>query len=405
MQQVALGWLVYRMTASPFLLGLVGFCSHFPSLLVAPFAGVWADRANRHRVVVATQVAAMVQASLIAALALSGHITVGWILFLSVFLGVVSGIDAPTRHAFIVEMVDGPEDLPSAVALNSSAFQASRLLGPSLAGVLIALVGEGVVFLLNALSYVAVIAALLSLRVPPHVPAASHPAVLRDLREGVAYAFGAPSIRAPILLVAGISLLGMPFMVLLPVVAADVLSGGAPTFGFLAGSMGLGALIGALALAGRRRTGGLGRIIALGSAVFGVALVGLAVSRRVPLAMAFCFVAGLAATVAKAGSNTVLQTSLTPGKRGRVMSFYSMALIGVTPVGSLLLGAVADRFGAPFAIALGGVGTLAVAGLFARALPDLREAPSLPTAMGASARPNAATPDAASADAAPPEIP
>jgi len=373
MQQVALGWLVYRLTASPFLLGLVGFCSQFPSLLVAPFAGVWADRANRHRVVVATQVAGMVQASLIAALALSGHINVGWILFLSLLLGVVSGIDAPTRHAFIVEMVDGPEDLPSAVALNSSVFQASRLLGPSLAGVLIAVVGEGVVFLINALSYVAVIAALLALRVPPHVPAASHPAVLRDLREGVAYAFGSASIRAPILLVAGISLLGMPFTVLLPVVAAEVLKGGAPTFGFLAGSMGLGALIGALALAGRRRTGGLGRIIAVGSAVFGIALVCLAVSRRMPLAVACCFVAGVAVTMAKAGSNTVLQTSLAPGKRGRVMSFYSMALIGVTPVGSLLLGAVADRFGAPLAIALGGLGTLAVAAVFARSLPEMHD--------------------------------
>lgn len=401
MQQVALGWLVYRLTASPFLLGLVGFCSQFPSLLVAPFAGVWADRVNRHRVVIGTQVAGMVQASLIAALALSGQITVGWILFLSLFLGVVSGVDAPTRHAFIVEMVDGPEDLPTAVALNSSVFQASRLLGPSLAGVLIALVGEGIVFLINALSYVAVIGALLSLRVAPHVPVASHPAVLRDLREGVAYAFGAPSIRAPILLVAGISLLGMPFTVLLPVMAAEVLKGGAPTFGFLAGSMGLGALIGALALAGRRRTGGLGRIIALGSAVFGGALVGLAVSRRMPLAVACCFVAGVAATVAKAGSNTVLQTSLAPGKRGRVMSFYSMALIGVTPVGSLLLGALADRFGAPFAIGVGGVGTLAVAGLFARALPDLRDASALPMASDVLARPDAANPPGAP----PPEIP
>lgn len=378
MQQVALGWLVYRLTGSPFLLGLVGFCSQFPSLLVAPFAGVWADRANRHRLVVATQVAGMVQASLIAALALSGHITVGWILFLSAFLGVVSGIDAPTRHAFIVEMVDGPLDLPSAVALNSSVFQASRLLGPSIAGVLIAAVGEGMVFLINALSYVAVIGALLALRVRPHVPAASHPAVLRDLREGVAYAFGAPAIRAPILLVAGISLLGMPFTVLLPVVAAEVLGGGAPTLGFLAGSMGLGALIGALFLAARRRAGGLGRIIALGSAVFGLALLGLAVSRRMPLAVACCFVAGVAVTVAKAGSNTILQTSLEHGKRGRVMSFYAMALIGVTPVGSLLLGALADRFGAPLAIAVGGGGTLVVAALFARALASIRDPTRFP---------------------------
>jgi MFS family permease len=372
MQQVALGWLVYRLTGSPLLLGLVGFCTQFPALLVAPFAGVWADRANRHRVVVATQVAGMVQASLMAALVLSGHVSIAGVLALSVLLGIVSGVDAPTRHAFIVEMVDRPEDLPSAVALNSSIFQASRLIGPSIAGVLIAAVGEGMVFLLNAASYVAVIGALLALRVKPHVPAAAHPAVLGALREGVRYAFGSPALRAPILLVAGVSLVGMPFTVLLPVIAAEVLRGGAPTFGFLAGAMGLGALLGALALAARRSPEGLPELVRAGSAAFGVALVALAASRSLPLAAACCFFGGVAVTVAKAGSNTLLQLGLEPRIRGRVMSFYTMALIGVTPVGSLGLGALADRVGAPAAIGAGGLATLVVAAAFSRALPALR---------------------------------
>ena len=374
MQQVALSWLVYRLTRSPFLLGLVGFAGQIPSLLLAPFAGVWADRGNRRRIVMATQALAMVQALLLAVLVLSGRVSVGHLLVLSVFLGLVNGVDIPTRQAFLVEMVTGRGDLANAIALNSSVFNAARLVGPAVAGLMIGLVGEGMVFLLNGLSYVAVIAALYAMRIAPHARAGGGPTepMARKLAEGFRYAFGFAPIRALLLLVAVVSLMGVPFTVLMPVFATDVLGGGANTLGFLMAASGVGALAGALYLAGRTSVRGLGYVILAAVALFGISLVGFGLSRRAWLSMAALLGAGLGMMVQMASSNTILQTIVDDDKRGRVMSFYSMAFMGMMPFGSLLAGALASRVGAPRTVILGGLACLLAAAAFARALPALR---------------------------------
>ena len=373
MQQVALSWLVYRLTRSPFLLGLVGFAGQLPSLLLAPLAGVWADRADRRRIVIGTQVLAMLQALLLSALVLTGRVTIAQILVLSVFLGLVNGVDVPTRQAFLVEMVRGREDLAGAIALNSSVFNAARLVGPAVAGFMIGLVGEGVVFLLNGLSYVAVIAALVAMRLERRPPASpERPPVWRELKEGVRYAAGFAPLRALLLLVGLVSLVGVPFTVLMPVFATDVLHGGAHTLGLLVSSLGMGALGGALFLAARRTVRGLGRIILAAVTVFGVSLVAFGLSRSEWLSMLLLVIAGLGMMVHMASSNTILQTIVDEDKRGRVMSFYAMAFMGTVPLGSLLSGALAARIGAPATVVLGGALCLLGAAAFARVLPGLR---------------------------------
>jgi MFS family permease len=373
MQSVALSWLVYRLTRSPFLLGLVGFAGQIPSLLLAPFAGVWADHGNRRRIVVGTQALAMVQALLLAALVLSGRVTVGQLVALSVFLGLVNGLDIPTRQAFLVEMVPGREDLANAIALNSSVFNAARLVGPAVAGVMIGLVGEGMVFLLNGLSYIAVIGALMAMKLgPPAARRGLDVPMGRRLAEGFRYAFGFPPIRSLILLVGLVSLMGVPFTVLLPVFATEVLGGGANTLGFLMAASGVGALGGALYLAGRRTVRGLGDVILGAVVLFGSSLIGFGSSRMTALSMAALFGAGLGMMVQMASTNTILQTIVDDDKRGRVMSFYSMAFMGMVPFGSLLAGTLASRIGAPRTVMLGGAACLLAAAGFARALPGLR---------------------------------
>jgi MFS family permease len=373
MQSVALSWLVYRLTRSPLLLGLVGFAGQLPSLLLAPLAGVWADRADRRRIVIGTQALAMVQALVLSALVLTGRVTIEHILVLSVFLGLVNGADVPTRQAFLVEMVRGREDLANAIALNSSVFNAARLVGPAVAGFMIGLVGEGVVFLLNGLSYVAVIAALMVMKLERR-PAPSHrrPPFWREMKEGVRYALGFTPIRSLLLLIGLVSLVGVPFTVLMPVFATDVLHGGAHTLGLLMSALGVGALGGALFLAARRSVRGLGRIILAAVTLFGLALVAFGLSRREWLSLALLVTAGFGMMVHMASSNTILQTIVDEDKRGRVMSFYAMAFMGAVPLGSLLSGALAARVGAPATVVLGGIACLFGAAAFARALPDLR---------------------------------
>jgi len=373
MQQVALSWLVYRLTRSPFLLGLVGFAGQLPSLLLAPLAGVWADRADRRRIVIATQALAMLQALVLAALVLTDRITILHVLVLSVFLGLVNGVDVPTRQAFLVEMVRGREDVAGAIALNSSVFNAARLVGPAIAGFMIGLVGEGTVFLLNGVSYVAVIAALLAMEIEPR-SAARGPAqpVWRELKEGVRYALGFAPIRSLLLLIGLVSLVGVPFTVLMPVFATDVLHGGAHTLGLLMSALGTGALGGALFLAARPSVRGLGRIILTAVILFGLSLAGFGLSRHEALSMALLVVSGFGMMVHMASSNTILQTIVDEDKRGRVMSFYAMAFMGTVPLGSLLSGGLAARIGAPATVVLGGTVCLLGAAAFARALPRLR---------------------------------
>jgi len=374
MQQVALSWLVYRLTHSAFLLGLVGFSGQIPSLFLAPVAGVWADRWDRRRLVIATQALAMVQALALAALVLAGSVAVWHLVALSLFLGIVNAFDVPARQSFLVQMVGGRDDLPNAIALNSSAFNAARLVGPAIAGVLIARVGEGTVFLVNGVSYAAVLVALFAIRVAPR-PAAGRPSSSpwRNLREGVAYAAGFSSIRALLLLVGLVGIAGVPYRVLMPVFATDVLHGDAHTLGFLMGAIGVGALTGALFLAARRGVRGLSRVIVGAVALFGASLVGFSFSRSVAVSLGLAFLAGFGMMLQMASSNTILQTIVDDDKRGRVMSFYAAAFMGTMPIGSLLAGTLADLVGAPRTVLLGGVVCLLGALAFSRALPALRE--------------------------------
>ena len=367
-----MGWLVYRLTDSALLLGVVGFVSQGPAFLLAPLAGVVADRFDRRRIVIATQSLMLVQAAVLAVLVLTGTITIAWIVTLMAVLGALNGFDIPARQSFLTELVGGREDLPNAIALNSSMFNAARLIGPAVAGFLIAAAGEGICILVNAISYVAVLVCLFAMQLPgrQHVPATG--AVFRRVIEGFRYAFGFDPIRTILALVALTSLVAVPFTVLLPVVATTVLGGDARTLGVLMAATGLGALAGALFLASRRSVRGLGRVIVYAAVIFGCSLIGVALSRSLVLSVLMLIGAGLGMMVQMAASNTVLQTLVDEDRRGRIMSLYSMAFIGITPLGSLFAGALASRFGAPLTIATGGVACIAGAAVFASRLPRLR---------------------------------
>jgi MFS family permease len=370
--RVATSWLVYRLTGSAAALGLVGFAGQIPTFVLAPLAGVWVDRLDRHRVLVVTQVLAMLQSLALAGLALTGRIDVTHLVLLSAFQGLINAFDMPARQAFVVEMVDDRADLPNAIALNSSIVNGARLAGPSIAGVLIGAAGEGVCFLLDGVSYGAVIASLLLMRLRPAAPRGPEKRVLSELRDGFRYAAGFAPIRSVLLLLALVSLMGMPYTVLMPVMAAQVLHGGPHTLGFLMAATGLGALGGALFLASRRSVLGLGRIIAAAAVLFGCGLAAFSFSRSAPLSFAVLAVAGTGFMVSLAASNTILQTIVREDMRGRVMSFYTMALMGTAPFGSLLAGGLASVFGAPDTILIGGLACVAGGAAFARLLPQLR---------------------------------
>ncbi|WP_437321963.1 MFS transporter [Sorangium sp. So ce385] len=371
--RVATSWLVYRLTNSALLLGFVGFAGQIPTFLIAPIAGVLVDRWDRHRVLVITQVLAMVQSALLAAFALTGTITVWHVLSLAAFQGVINAFDTPARQAFVVQMVEAREDLSNAIALNSSMVNGARLLGPSIAGVLIAAVGEGWCFAIDAISYLAVIASLLAMRIArPAQRAAKRGDVLADLREGFRYVSSFAPIRAILLLLALVSLTGMPYTILMPVFAGEVLHGGAHTLGLLMAASGVGAVAGALWLASRRSVLGLGRALWIAGALFGLGLVGFSLSRSVWLSAPLLAIIGGGMMVQMAASNTLLQTIVEEDKRGRVMSFYTMAFFGMAPFGSLIAGWLGGRIGAPATVLWGGVATLAAVGVFVRKLPELR---------------------------------
>jgi MFS family permease len=373
MQSVALGWYVYRLTRAPFLLGLVGFASQIPSTFLAPFFGVWADRLNRHRMVIATQVFSMLQAFALGALVLTQRATIWDIVFLSLFLGLVNAADVPARQSFLVEMVNGRDDLANAIALNSSMFNAARFIGPSIAGILIGIIGEGAIFILNGLSYLTVIAALLMMRLekrgPPETP---HPPIWQNLKEGFVYAARSRPIRSILLLCALTSLMGISYNVLLPVVATEVLKGGPHTYGFLTAATGVGALGAAFILAARSSVRGLGRVIGVSSVVFGSGLVLLSFSRSVWLSCGLLVLAGYGLMAQMASSNTILQTLVEDDKRGRIMSLYTVAFMGMIPIGSLVSGALAGRIGTTQTLLVGGVVCGLGGALFLWGLPALR---------------------------------
>lgn len=373
MQQVAVGWLVYRLTDSAFLLGVVGFVSQGPVFLLAPFAGVVADRFDRRRVVMVTQTLMMVQAAVLATLVLTGTVSIAWIVALMAGLGALTGFDIPARQSFLTELVGGREDLPNAIALNSSMFNGARLVGPAIAGFVVAAVGEGICILINAVSYIGVLWGLAAIRVPPRAGRVAGAPVLTHVAEGFRYAWGFEPIRHILGFVALTSLVAVPFTVLLPVVATTVLGGDARTLGLLMAATGLGALGGALFLASRSSVRGLGRVIVAAAVLFGGALIGVAFSRTPWLSMLVLAGAGFGMMIQMAASNTVLQTLVDEDKRGRVMSLYSMAYIGTAPLGSLLAGSLASRIGAPLTIAAGGLACIGGATVFATRLPRLRE--------------------------------
>ncbi len=374
MTRLATSWLVYRLTGSAWLLGVVGFSGQIPAFVLAPFAGVWVDRWNRHRTLVVTQVLSMLQSFALAALALPRIITIREIILLSLAQGMINAFDMPARQAFVVQMIEGREDLGNAIALNSSMVNAARLIGPSVAGLVIAAVGEGYCFLIDGFSYIAVIISLLLMRIAPVSQPSHTKAVLHDLREGWSYVTRSVPIRSVLLLLALVSLMGMPYTVLMPIFAGRVLHGGPHTLGFLMGAAGVGALISAFLLASRRSVLGLGRIIPMSAALFGTGLIAVGASRVLWLSMLMMVVAGGGMMQQMAASNTILQTVVDDDKRGRVMSFYLMAFMGMAPIGSLIAGSVAARIGAPYTLMFGGCACILGGAWFALHLPAIRVA-------------------------------
>jgi MFS family permease len=373
MTRIATSWLIYRLTHSALLLGVVSFAGQIPTFLLAPFAGVWVDRWNRHRVLVVTQVLAMLQSFALAALALAGRIKVWDVLWLSVFQGLINAFDMPARQAFVVEMVEDRRDLSNAIALNSSMVNMARLIGPSVAGVIIAAVGEGYCFLIDGVSYLAVIASLLLMRVSGSRPQRVAKKTLTELAEGWQYVSRFAPIRSILLLLALVSLMGMPYTVLMPIFAGTILHGGPHTLGFLMGAAGVGALTAAFRLAARRSVLGLGKLTAISAALFGGGLVAFSRSHWLWLSLILMFFVGFGMMQQMASSNTIVQTILEEDKRGRVMSYYAMAFTGMAPFGSLLAGAVADRIGAPATLLISGACCIAGAIWFAMQLPVIRK--------------------------------
>lgn len=372
MQQLAISWLVYRITGSAFYLGLVSFCNQIPVFLGAPIAGVFADRWPRRRIVITTQVLAMIQAFILTALVAFDSITLAWIILLSVFMGVINAFDMPTRQAFVCEMVDNEEDLPNAIALNSLIFNMARQVGPSIAGFLIALTGEAVCFFVNGVSFLAVIFSLAAMRLSRKVEAKHEGTMLAGIKDGLAYSFGFVPIRSAFVYTAMMSLVAMPCMVLLPVFAKSILQGGPRTLGFLMGSVGVGAFIGAIFLARRKTVQGLEKVVVFAAGIFAAGVIGFSFSRILWLSLLLAVLPGFGIMVQMASINTILQTIVDDDKRGRVLSFHVMAFIGIAPFGNLLAGFVAEHLGAPHTLLLSGILSIAVMVFFARKLPHIR---------------------------------
>ncbi|OFY39141.1 MAG: MFS transporter [Bacteroidetes bacterium GWF2_40_14] len=358
MQNIALSWLVYRLTGSVFLLGLVGFTNQIPTFILSTFTGVLTDRYNRLRIMILAQVAFMIQAFVMAGLVLFNMIEVWHIVVLSILAGVISAFDAPARQSLVVDLIDKKEDLGNAIALNSAIFNGARLVGPAIAGVTIAAVGEGICFLFNAISFVAVIIALMMIRIPYKKPVVIADKFIKSMKDGINYTFKSMPIRTMILLLAILSLAGFPFIVLLPAYAKEVLGGGAGTLGFLMSALGGGALTGAIYMAARKSVLGLGKIISINTFLLGITIVLSSFSTNTTFSLFVLFAGGLSMILTLAGVNTLLQTIAEEEMRGRVMSFYAMALMGTHPIGSLIAGSIASGIGIPYTLLIGGIITV-----------------------------------------------
>lgn len=379
MQQMALSWLVFRLTGSSFMLGLLAFGSQAPSLLVTPFAGIIVDRVNRHRMIVITQTLAMIQAFLLTIVVCSGRPQMWELILLSALLGVITSFDLPARQSFLVDMLDEPQQLATAIGINSSINTGTRLIGPFVAGIFVAKAGEQMCFLVNALSYIAVIAALFLVRSSQRMNDMSKKSSWTQLKEGFQYTINCIPIRNLIVFVSLMGLITMPFAVLMPPVAKTIYHGDAMTLGLLTGAGGAGSMIGALLLTTRKSIDNLGRWIIGGCALSGIGLFALGAATVFPLAMTATFLAGFGAMIALAGSNTIVQTIVEPDKRGRVMSFVVMAFIGLSPFGAMIVGGIANVANVGSALSMLGVATLILAAGFYRSVTSIRAEASPPT--------------------------
>ena len=384
MQNIAQAWLVYRITGSSVLLGLVGFAGQIPIFLFAPIGGLAADRWNRHRVVIATQATSMILAFILAVLTLLHVIKVWEIVVLAALLGVVNAFDIPARQSFLIEMVER-EDLMNAIALNSSMFNGARIIGPAVAGILVSRIGEGWCFFANSVSYIAVIIGLLLMKLGPLRTAARDSSPFEHIAEGFRFVRRTKPILALVGLIGLVSLVAVPYSVLMPIFADRVLHRGAHGLGILMGSSGVGALLGALTLAIRRGLKGLGRVVGLSAVGFGVSLILFAFSTSFWLSVVLLIPVGYAVMLQMSSSNTLIQAMVPDELRGRAMAVYTMMFMGMAPVGSLMAGVMADKIGAPWTVTMGGVAAIGGAIIFLRRLPSLRfEARQLIVAQGLS---------------------
>ncbi|MEI7491723.1 MAG: MFS transporter [Bacteroidota bacterium] len=373
MQNIAMSWLVYRLTGSVFLLGLIGFTSQIPTFILTPFSGVLTDRFNRLKIMTVTQVLFMLQALTLTILVLFNLVEVWHIIALSIIFGIITAFDAPARQSLVIDLIDDPQDLGNAIALNSAIFNGARLVGPAIAGIAIAMVGEGICFLLNTLSFAAVIIALLQIKIPKK-QTPGYPANFREsFREGFNYTFRSMPIRTLIIMLGFLSLAVFPFIILLPAYAKDTLNGGPDTLGYLMSALGAGALTAAFYMASRKSILGLGKIIFMSIVILGISITLAAFSGKIYLSLITLFVGGCSMILSLASMNTMLQTIAEESMRGRVMSFYAMALMGTAPLGNLLSGAVASVIGIPYTFLISGIFTLFSAIWFGLNLKSLRK--------------------------------
>lgn len=372
MTQLATIWLVYHLTNSPVMLGIVGFTSQIPSFFLSPFGGVFVDRFSRHRTLIGTQILAMIQSLTLAGLALSGMIQVWHIIALSLVQGFINAVDAPARQAFVPELIERRDDLANAIAINSTMFNGARLIGPAIGGLLIARVGAAYCFLIDGVSYIAVIIALLAMNIKTNKTKFNIGNPLQQIKEGFNYAFGFAPIRAILILSALVSFLGMQYTIIVPIFAEKILNGGAETLGYLMAASGVGALSGGIYLATRKTVVGLGRLIAFGPTILGCGLIAFSLSRFLPLSLFALLFVGLGTILQIAAGNTVIQTIVDDDKRGRVMSLYTMSFLGTIPFGNLLAGFLANHIGATNTLIIDGIACIIGSIYFMRQLPALK---------------------------------
>ena len=373
MTRLATAWLVYRLSNSAFLLGLVSFASQVPAMVLPAVAGVWLDRWDRHKVLITTQVLAMIQSLALAALTLSGYVTIPWVVGLSLFQGFITAIEIPTRQSFVITMIEDRRDLSTAIALNSSSFNAARLVGPAIGGGLVAAVGEGYCFLIDGLSYLAVIAGLLAMRIAKSDASRERREVWHELSEGWRYLIGYGPIRQILIFLAVVGVASAPYAVLTPMIAAQLLGGGPDTLGLLMAASGIGALAGAVRLV-LRRSAAIARPMALGVVTFGAGCAALGLSRWLWLSVPLMAITAYGLMTQIVSTNTIVQTVVDDDKRGRVMSFYTIALLGSAPIGSLLSGSLAARIGVTATLVVSGVACALTAVWFWRQIPEIGRA-------------------------------